>query len=144
MSDLKTKPTDKSVNDFLNKVENITRREDSFEILNLMKEITQEDPVMWGDSIVGFGLYHYKYDSGREGDWFQIGFSPRKQYLTIYIMSGFEKYDKLLENLGKFRTGKSCLYINKLGDISIPLLKELMIESIQYIKEYFHDSSSGM
>jgi len=144
MSDLKTKPTDKSVNDFLNKAENITSREDSFEILNLMKEITQEEPVMWGDSIVGFGLYHYKYDSGREGDWFQIGFSPRKQYLTIYIMSGFEKYDKLLENLGKFRTGKSCLYINKLGDISISLLKELMIESIHYIKEYFHDSSSGM
>jgi hypothetical protein len=144
MSDLKTKPTDKSVDEFLNKVENTTRREDSFEILNLMKKITQEEPVMWGDSIVGFGSYHYKYDSGREGDWFQIGFSPRKQYLTIYIMSGFEKYDKLLENLGKFRTGKSCLYINKLKDISIQLLKELMIESIQYIKEYVHNSSSGM
>jgi len=137
MSDLKTKPTDKNVAEFLKKVENPTRRKDCFEVLNLMKEIAQEEPVMWGNSIVGFGTYHYKYASGREGDWFQIGFSPRKQYLTIYIMSGFERYEELLENLGKFKTGKSCLYINKLKDISIPHLKELMVESIQFIKELY-------
>jgi hypothetical protein len=141
MSDLKTKPTDKSVDEFLKKVDNTTRRQDCFVVLNLMKEITQEEPVMWGDSIVGFGSYHYKYDSGREGDWFQIGFSPRKQYLTVYIMSGFEKYDRVLKNLGKFRTGKSCLYINKLKDISMPHLKELMIESIQFIKDSVDNSS---
>ena len=135
MAELKTKPTDKDVNEFLNKVENQRRREDSLEILNLMREVTQEEPIMWGDSIVGFGSYHYKYASGREADWLQIGFSPRKQYLTVYIMDGFEKYTELLDKLGKHKTGKSCLYINKLEDVSIPALKELMIESVKYIRE---------
>ncbi len=79
-----------------------------------MTEALDEEPVMWGDSIVGYGSYHYKYASGREGDWFVTGFSPRKQNLTLYIMSGFEKYDELMGKLGKYKTGKSCLYINKL------------------------------
>lgn len=90
---------------------------------------------MWGDSIVGFGSYHYKYSSGREGDWFQIGFSPRKQSITLYIMSGFDRYEGILKNLGKFKTGKSCLYANKLKDINISKLKELLIESVEYFKE---------
>ena len=135
MTELKTKPTNKSIDDFLKKVENPTKREDSLRILELMKEITQEKPVMWGDSIVGFGSYHYKYASGREGDWPLVGFSPRKQNLTLYIMSGFEKYEKLLENLGKFKTGKSCLYINKLKDVDIRILKELILESVEHMKK---------
>lgn len=135
MTELKTKPTNKSIDDFLKKVENPTKREDSLRILELMKEITQEKPVMWGDSIVGFGSYRYKYASGREGDWPLVGFSPRKQNLTLYIMSGFEKYEKLLENLGKFKTGKSCLYINKLKDVDIHILKELILESVEHMKK---------
>ena len=135
MTELKTKPTKKSVENFLKKVEHPTKREDSLRILELMKEITQEKPVMWGDSIVGFGSYHYKYASGREGDWPLVGFSPRKQNLTLYIMSGFEKYEKLLENLGKFKTGKSCLYINKLKDVDIRILKELILESVEHMKK---------
>ncbi len=135
MTELKTKPTDKNVKEFLNKVENPRRRDDSFKILKLMREITQEEPIMWGDSIVGLGSYHYKYASGREADWLAIGFSPRKQYLTIYIMDGFEKYEDLLKKLGKHKLGKSCLYLNKLEDVSIPVLKELISESLKYVKE---------
>lgn len=134
MTDLKTKPTDKSVTEFLQKVENPKRKQDSFKILKLMQEVIGEEPVMWGDSIVGFGSYHYKYASGREADWLAIGFSPRKQALTVYIMDGFEKYGELLSKLGKYKTGKSCLYINKLEDVNIPILKELMSESLKYVK----------
>ena len=137
MTELKTKPTNKSVEDFLKKVEHPTKREDSFKILELMKEITKEEPLMWGDSIVGFGSYRYKYASGREGDWPIVGFSPRKQNLTLYIMAGFEKYEKLLEKLGKFKTGKSCLYINKLQDIDTQILKELIIESVEHMKKQY-------
>ncbi|MFX0082606.1 MAG: DUF1801 domain-containing protein [Candidatus Hodarchaeota archaeon] len=140
MTELKTRPNDKSVMEFLNKVENTRRREDSFEILKLMSEVTEEEPKMWGDSIIGFGSYHYKYASGREADWLQIGFSPRKQSLTIYIMDGFEKYKELLDKLGKHKTGKSCLYINKLEDVSIPVLKEIMIGSVKHIRKTTHNS----
>jgi hypothetical protein len=135
MTELKTKPNDKDVLEFLNKVENTRRREDSLVILELMKEVTHEEPVMWGGSIVGFGTYHYKYASGREADWLQIGFSPRKQSLTVYIMDGFDKYNELLDKLGKHRTGKSCLYINNLDDINISVLKEIMEQSVKFIKE---------
>jgi hypothetical protein len=134
MTELKTKPTNKSIEDFLNKVEHPTKREDSFKILELMKEITKEKPVMWGDSIVGFGSYRYKYASGREGDWPLVGFSPRKQNLTLYIMSGFERYDEILKKLGKFKTGKSCLYINKLKDVDMLSLRELVSESVNHMK----------
>ena len=135
MTGLKTKPTNKSVDQFIKKVENPTKREDSFKILELMKEVTKEEPVMWGDSIVGFGSYHYKYASGREGDWFLVGFSPRKQNLAVYLMNGFEKHQKLLKNLGKHKTGKSCLYINKLKDINIQSLRELILKSAKHLKE---------
>ena len=135
MTALKTKPTKNSVKQVLRKVENPTKREDSFKILELMKEVTKEEPVMWGDSIVGFGSYRYKYASGREGDWPLVGFSPRKQNLTLYIMSGFGKYEKLLESLGKFKTGKSCLYINKLKDVDIQVLRELILESVEHMKK---------
>ena len=137
MTELKTKPNDKNVIEFLDNVENPKRREDSFKILKLMREVTQEEPVMWGDSIVGFGSYHYKYASGREADWLAIGFSPRKQALTVYIMDSFEKYDELLKKLGKHKTGKSCLYINKLEDVNISVLKELIGESVKFVKENY-------
>ncbi|MDY6931628.1 MAG: DUF1801 domain-containing protein [Halobacteriota archaeon] len=133
MTELKTKPNEGDVLDFLNGVVDEKRRKDCFVILDLMKEVTGEEPIMWGDSIVGFGSYHYKYKSGREGDWLSTGFSPRKRYLTIYIMSGFERYDELMNKLGKYKTGKSCLYINKIEDIDQSVLKELIRESIEYV-----------
>ncbi|MFW9938025.1 MAG: DUF1801 domain-containing protein [Candidatus Thorarchaeota archaeon] len=142
MTELKTKPTDKSVDAFLKKVENPRKRNDSYEILNIMKEITQEEPIMWGDSIIGFGTYHYKYKSGREGDWLLTGFSPRKQNLTLYIMSGFEIYNSLLKKLGKYKTGKSCLYINKLQDVDKDILKQIVKESVIYMKKLYPPKKS--
>ncbi|MGW8225984.1 MAG: DUF1801 domain-containing protein [Anaerolineales bacterium] len=135
MAELKTQPNQQSVEDFLNNVENETKRQDSFSILELMKEETGDEPIMWGDSIVGFGKYHYKYASGREGEWFLTGFSPRVQNLTLYIMSGFDEYDELLGKLGKYSTGKSCLYIKKLEDVDQDVLRELVGKSVEHMKE---------
>ena len=135
MSDIKTKKNDDDVEAFLNAVENERRKEDSFEVLKLMTEITGEAPKMWGSSIIGFGDYHYKYESGREGDWFIAGFSPRKQNLTLYIMAGFDEYDTLLSQLGKHKTGKSCLYINKLADVDMDVLKKLVTSSVEHMRE---------
>lgn len=140
MAELKTKKNDQSVEKFLNTVTDPDKREDCFEIMKLMQEVTQEEPKMWGDSIVGFGDYHYKYKSGREGDWFLIGFSPRKRNLTLYIMSGFTRYEEILGKLGKHKTGKSCLYINKLSDVNKETLAQLAIESVQFVKEYYSKS----
>jgi len=137
MTEPKTKPTDQSVDEFLKKVESPNKREDSYEILKLMKEVTQEEPRMWGDTIVGFGSYHYKYESGREGDSMLTGFSPRKQRFSIYIMPGFENYEELLKKLGEFKTGKVCLYVNKLKDVDKDVLKELVSESVKYMKEKY-------
>lgn len=133
MAELKTRRNSASVEDFLNSVENERRREDSFAVLELMREATGEEPAMWGDSIVGFGSYHYTYASGREGDWMLVGFSPRKQSLTLYIMSGFAAYEDLLAQLGKHKTGKSCLYINKLDDVDLPTLRELVRQSAAHV-----------
>lgn len=135
MTELKTQKNDASVEEFLNGVEDEGKREDSFAILNLMKEVTGDEPAMWGSSIVGFGSYHFKYASGREGDWFKTGFSPRKQSLTLYIMDGFSQYDEILSRLGKYTTGKSCLYVKKLEDIDIPTLKELVERSVEHVSE---------
>jgi hypothetical protein len=134
MAELKTKVNEASVNKFLNSVADKQKREDSYVILELMKKITKCEPKMWGSSIVGFGSYHYKYESGREGDICLIGFSPRKQNLTLYIMSGFSKYANLMKKLGKYKTGKACLYINKLDDIDMKVLKELINESVKTLK----------
>ena len=133
MAELKTKPTDHSVEAFLNSVADDQKRQDSFTILNLMAEVTGDEPQMWGDTIVGFGRYHYKYASGREGDWFLTGFSPRKQNLTLYIMAGFDEYDNLMAQLGKYKTGKSCLYIKKLKDIDQAVLRELVKQSAEHM-----------
>ena len=134
MAELKTQPNDQSVHTFLNSVENDKKRQDSFTLLQLMEEVTGAAPKMWGDSIVGFGSYHYKYASGREGDWFLAGFSPRKQNLTLYIMAGFDEYDALLSKLGKHKTGKSCLYINKLEDVDLDTLRELVKRSVEHMQ----------
>ncbi|MHA1993031.1 MAG: DUF1801 domain-containing protein [Candidatus Hodarchaeales archaeon] len=140
MAELKTKKTDQNVETFLNSVTDPSRRADSFEVLKLLKEVTKEEPRMWGTSIVGFGDYHYKYKSGREGDWFLIGFSPRKQYLTLYIMSGFDKYEKILSELGKYKTGKSCLYLKRLSDVNTETLIKLASESVKFVKEWSNSS----
>ena len=131
MAKLKTKRNDASVGTFLEAVEDEHKREDSQVILKLMQEVTGDEPTMWGDSIVGFGSYDYKYASGREGTWFQTGFSPRKQNLTLYIMSGFDRYDELLGKLGKYKTGKSGLYMKKLEDVDLDVLEELVKESVK-------------
>ncbi|MBN8580149.1 MAG: DUF1801 domain-containing protein [Anaerolineae bacterium] len=133
-AELKTKLNEASVEDFLNTVSDEQIRADCFEIAKIMKQVTKAEPKMWGASIVGFGSYHYKGASGREGDWMLVGFSPRKQNLTVYIMAGFERYDELMKKLGKFSTGKSCLYIKKLADVDKKVLKELVSESVQYLK----------
>lgn len=133
MSDLKTKETDASVEAFLNSVPDERQREDSFTIMQLMSDVTGEQPRMWGSSIVGFGNYHFKYASGREGDWFLVGFSPRKRNLTLYIMSGFEEYDRLLGDLGKHSTGKSCLYIKRLDDVNMDALRSLVEQSVAHM-----------
>jgi len=133
MSEPKTKRNDASVQEFLDAVSDEVKREDSYRVLNIMSEITGEDAVMWGPSIVGFGSYHFVYASGREGDWMRTGFSPRKQALTLYIMSGFGRYEELLSRLGKYTTGKSCLYIKRLSDVDESVLRELIESSCSHI-----------
>lgn len=134
MAELKTKPTNASVEKFLNQVADETRREDCFKVAKMMEEITGEKPKMWGSSIVGFGSYHYKYASGQEGDWPIAAFSPRKQDLTLYLMPGFQEHADLMERLGKHRTGKSCLYIKRLSDVHVPTLNKLIRESVKEMK----------
>lgn len=119
---------------FLDAVENDRRRQDSFELLELMQEATGETPYLWG-SIVGFGTYHYKYESGREGDAGKLGFSPRKQALTIYFLSGLAGYEDLLARLGPHTTGKSCLYIRRLEDVDREVLSEMMRRSAEHIDQ---------
>ncbi len=133
MAELKTRKNRASVEKFLAAIEPEWKQADSRRIVDLMKKVTGEEPAMWGASIVGCGSYHYKYDSGREGDWMMIGFSPRKQTLTLYIMSGFGRYDELMAKLGKHSTGKSCLYIKKLEDVDVEVLEELMRESVAQV-----------
>ena len=132
MADLKTTPNEQSVERFLNQVEDEDQRKDCFQLLELMNRVTGEKPKMWGDSIVGFGRYHYKYSSGREGDWFLTGFSPRKNNLSIYIMDGFERYGELLTRLGRTKTGKSCLYIKRLADVDLNALEQLVEQSARH------------
>ncbi len=133
----KTKLNSASVKKFLNSVENDQRRNDAFEICDIMMSVTKEAPKMWGTSIVGFGSYHYIYESGHEGDAPQVGFSPRKNALTLYIMPGFSAYEDLMQSLGKYKTGKSCLYIKNLEDIDKKVLKKLIRESVKFIKKKY-------
>lgn len=134
MAELKTQPNGGDVHAYLNQVPDERKRADSFTLLALMEEVTGEPPVMWGDSIVGFGQYHYKYASGREGDWFLTGFAPRKQALTVYIMAGFDEYDSLMAKLGKHSTGSSCLYIKRLEQVDLDVLRELVTRSVAHMR----------
>jgi hypothetical protein len=126
MAELKTKKTEASVEDFLNGIKDEQIRNDCFEISKLMEKATKSEPKMWGSSIIGFGSIHLKYASGRELDWMKIGFSPRKQNITLYLLLGDGLKNPLLEKLGKYTTGKGCLYIKKLADVDKKVLKELI------------------
>ena len=133
MAELKTKPNDASVRSFIDSIEDPQRKADSEVVMKLMRRLTGNRPKMWGSSIVGFGTYHYKYDSGREGEWFRAGFSPRKQSLTLYIMGGFSPHGKLMERLGKHTTGRGCLYIKKLENVKMEVLEKLIAASLKVV-----------
>lgn len=126
----KTKPTKVAPEDFIAAVENEQKRKDAEWVMAMMTDVTGEPPVMWGPSIIGFGSYHFVYASGREGDWMVTGFSPRKTALSIYLMSGVEREAELLAKLGKYKTGKSCLYIKRLTDVDTDVLRELVVASV--------------
>ena len=131
MAEIKTKVNEASVEEFLSTVQDEQKRRDCFEIVKMMKQVTKKEPKMWGSAIIGFGSYHYKYESGREGDMPQIGFSPRKQNLTLYIGVGKDSDNPLLKKLGKYKTGKVCLYIKKLADVDRTVLQELIADSFE-------------
>jgi hypothetical protein len=131
MAELKTKANDAPVADFLNAIADARVREDCWTIVEMMQAATKAEPKMWGTSIVGFGEFRYVYDSGREADWMLIGFSPRKQNITLYIMDGFEEYGELMARLGVHSCAKSCLYIKRLSDVHLPTLKTLVRKSVQ-------------
>lgn len=135
MAELKTKATNDSVTKFLDNIADAQRRADCFMLLDIMKKATKAEPKMWGSAIVGVGEYHYKYPNGREMDWFPIGFSPRKQNLTLYSTGGFTQFKELLSKLGKHKLGKGCLYINRLDDVDVPTLKKLIGESLKEAKK---------
>lgn len=140
MAENKTQPTQQKVSEFIAGIEDTRKRSDCRELMKLMRKVTGNRAKMWGTSIVGFGKYHYRYASGREGDFFLTGFSPRKQALTIYIISGFEAHSKLMEKLGKFKTGKSCLYVKSLDDINRSVLDQLVRESVAYMRKTYSAS----
>jgi hypothetical protein len=133
---LKTKSTKESVTKFLNSVEPSEKRLDSFVLVKMFQNITSEKAVMWGESIIGFGMYHYKSErSTQEGDWPLVGFSPRKQNLTLYVMAGNKDNHELLKKLGKHKVSGGCLYINRLSDINLKILTTLIKKSFQYMKK---------
>lgn len=135
MAELKTKKNKASVQAFIDAVDDEQKRDDCYEICQMMEEITGDKPSMWGTSIIGFGSYHYKYASGREADWMLTGFSPRKQSMTIYIMDGFDRQEELMKDLGKYSTGKSCLYFKKLDDIDRSVLRKVITASVNHLKK---------
>ena len=137
MEGAKTKQNNADVDNYIDSIEHPKRQRDARRLLALMRDITGEAPKMWGSSIVGFGSYHYRYASGREGDWPIVGFAPRKQNLVLYIMPGFAQYDDLLARLGKYRTGKSCLYVNKLDDVDESVLAKLIRDSVAEMKRRY-------
>lgn len=138
MAQNKTQPTKVKVSEFIAGIEDKVKRADCRELMKLMSAVTGNRAKMWGPSIVGYGKYHYKYESGREGDFFLTGFSPRKQALSIYIVSGFNINPGLMEKLGKYKTGKSCLYVKKLDDIDRAVLGQLVEESVAHIRKKYH------
>jgi hypothetical protein len=137
MASNKTQITDMSVENFLQSITSESIRKDCYELCAMMQDITKEKPVMWGNSMVGFGQYSYKYKTGREGTWFIVGFSPKKKNISVYCMSGFEEHGDILAQLGKFTIGSSCLYINSLSDIHNNALCELISHSVQLTKKLY-------
>lgn len=142
MSAMKTIQNQDSVSAFIDKVEDEQKREDCRTLMKIMCQTTGSQAAMWGSSIVGFGSYHYRYASGREGDFFLTGFSPRKQNLTVYVMPGFSQYDSLMQKLGKHKVGKSCLYMKKLGDVDVQVLTSLIDESVQEMRRKYPNSQA--
>lgn len=137
MAENKTKPTKANVTGFINSIEDRAMRADARKVAAMMRRATGKRAKMWGPSIVGYGTYHYRYDSGREGDFMMTGFSPRKQALTVYILPGFGRFDSLMKKLGKYKTGKSCLYIKRLSDVDEQVLERLIDESVRYMRENY-------
>jgi hypothetical protein len=137
MAKNKTAETSISVADFINAVKDETKRKDSFSLIDIIKKLTGLEPKMWGPSIVGFGSYHYKYDSGHEGDSPLLGFSPRASAITLYFSGDFEEREQLLEKFGKHTTGKGCIYVKKLNDINIDTLQKMVAKQIKHIKELY-------
>ncbi len=135
MAELKTKKNNASVTAFVKGIEDPQKRKDCQAIAKMMRAATGARAKMWGETIVGYGDWHYKYASGRDADWFQVGFSPRKQNITVYIMNGFSTYEKLLAKLGKHKTGKSCLYIKRLSDVDVDVLEALINASAEAIRK---------
>jgi hypothetical protein len=134
MAEMKTKPRTASVDRFLNSIKDEEVRKDCRVLVDIMQRATKAKPEMWGTKIVGFGRYHYKYASGREGDWMLTAFAPRKQNITLYIMGGFDRYDELMSRLGKHSCGKSCLYIRRLADVHLPTLEKLVNASVKHLR----------
>ena len=137
MANLKTKQNNASVTAFLNSIEDRQKRADAKKVASMMRAATGSRAKMWGTAIVGFGSYHYKYASGREGDWMLVGFSPRKLNLTLYIMPGFKAFDAQLAKLGKHSTGKSCLYIKRLADVDENVLEKLIVDSVKHMRSKY-------
>lgn len=137
MAELKTQPNDLSAEEFIEAVKPEWKKEDCQVILQLMRKVTQLEPKMWGNSIVGFGSYHYTYESGREGDWFLTGFSPRKQNMTVYLIGGYQDSNSLLSDLGKHKTSVGCLYFKKLSDIDVAVLEKLIVQSVEKLKQTY-------
>lgn len=137
MYELKTRPNDESVIAFIEKVESPKKREDAYRLLDIFTDTSGYDATMWGTSIIGFGSYHYKYDSGHEGDAPLVGFSPRKAKFSLYFATGDTKREELLCKLGKHKAGKACVYVNKLVDIDVSVLKELIRQSITFLQETY-------
>ncbi len=139
MATNKTQVTQDQVSDLLAKIENPQKRADCSHLDRLMQQITGHEGKVWGGSMVGYGQYHYRYESGREGDFFITGFAPRAKNISLYIMAGFSRYDDLMAKLGKYKTGKSCLYINKLADVDEQVLAALISESVAWMREKYPD-----
>jgi Domain of unknown function (DU1801) len=137
MAENKTKPTGVAVDAFLDGIADPQRRADAQKVRALMERLSGEPAAMWGPSIVGFGSYHYKYESGREGDSPRVGFSPRARELVLYLVGGFPRHQALMDRLGKYKTGKSCLYIKRLADVDEGVLEELVTEALAYMREKY-------
>jgi hypothetical protein len=140
MAELKTKPTEQSVKAFLERISDKRRRSDCYTVLDMMKRVTGAEPKIWGTGVVACGDYHYKYASGREGDWFLVGFASRKSALTLYITSGIERFPRLMEKLGKHKAAKGCLHIKSLDDVDLSVLEDLLKRSVEHVKATYKSS----